>query len=112
VKVRMADPPASIPAHWMLCRTARQFRASVATFGDAVQDSPRTSDGVEFLPVKRIVERPDGTAAEGEWYAHRIPWVLFLFLSPSLSMLGELTDIGRQVVAILTLGELATYSAI
>ena len=67
VKVRMADPPASIPAHWQLCRTARQFRASVATFGEAVQGSPRMADGVDFLPIKRVVERPDGTVSEGEW---------------------------------------------
>ncbi|KAH8115945.1 phosphoglycerate mutase-like protein [Phellopilus nigrolimitatus] len=78
VRVRMSDPPASISAHWNLCRTARQFRASVATFGDAVLDSPRSSDGVDFLPVKKVVERPDGTAAEGE------------------CLLGELTDVGRQ----------------
>ena len=64
----MADKPASIPAHWSLCRTARLFRATVATFGDAVQGTPRESDGANFLPVKRVLERPDGTALEGEWY--------------------------------------------
>ena len=63
----MSDPPASIPARWTLCRTARQFRAAVATFGEAVQDSPRTSDGLDFIPVKRVVETPDGTVNEGEW---------------------------------------------
>ena len=64
----MAEPPASINPHWNLCRTARQFRASVATFGDAVQDSLRSSDGIEFLPVKRVEEREDGNTMEGEWY--------------------------------------------
>ncbi|PAV20442.1 phosphoglycerate mutase [Pyrrhoderma noxium] len=78
VRVRMAEPPASINPHWNLCRTARQFRASVATFGDAVQDSLRSSDGIEFLPVKRVVEREDGNTMEGE------------------CLLGELTDMGRQ----------------
>ena len=68
VRVRMADPPASIPVHWSLCRTARLFRAAVATFGDAVQETPRESDGANFLPVKRVLERADGTALEGEWY--------------------------------------------
>lgn len=68
VRVRMDDAPASIPAHWTLCRTARHFRSTVATFGDAVQDAPRSADGVEFLPVKRVVERADGTVQDGEWY--------------------------------------------
>lgn len=67
MRVRMSDPPASISAHWPLCRTARLFRAAVATFGEAVHDSPRESDGADFLPVKRVLERADGSAVEGEW---------------------------------------------
>ncbi|EJD05488.1 phosphoglycerate mutase-like protein [Fomitiporia mediterranea MF3/22] len=78
VRVRMAEPPASIPAHWTLCRTARQFHAAVATFGEAVLDAPRSSDRVDFLPAKRLVEQADGNVLDGE------------------CLLGELTDVGRQ----------------
>ncbi|OCB89129.1 phosphoglycerate mutase-like protein [Sanghuangporus baumii] len=78
VRVRMSDPPASIPARWALCRTARQAHAPVATFGEAVRDSPRASDGIDFLPIKRIVESADGSVIDGE------------------CLLGDLTDLGRR----------------
>ncbi|KAG5643790.1 hypothetical protein DXG03_009613 [Asterophora parasitica] len=67
VGVRLAHAPASIPQHWMMCRTARQFQTVVAgTTEDAL------------LRTRKIVERPNGTAAPGE------------------CLLGELTDVGRQ----------------
>ncbi|KAL5498675.1 hypothetical protein ACEPAH_2030 [Sanghuangporus vaninii] len=78
VRVRMSDPPASIPARWTLCRTARQAHAPVATFGEAVRDSLRASDGIDFLPIKRIVESADGSVIDGE------------------CLLGDLTDLGRR----------------
>lgn len=59
MRVRMSDPPASIPARWQLCKTARQFRAAVASTLD-----PRV---VENVPVRRVVEREDGSVVEGEW---------------------------------------------
>lgn len=67
VGVRMAGPPASIPEHWMMCKNARRFRAAVS--GAA---------GEDHLNMMKVVERFDGTSAEGE------------------CLLGELTDIGRQ----------------
>ncbi|KAL5514341.1 hypothetical protein ACEPAG_2429 [Sanghuangporus baumii] len=78
VRVRMSDPPASIPARWTLCRTARQAHAPVATFGEAVRDTLRASDGIDFLPIKRIVESADGSVIDGE------------------CLLGDLTDLGRR----------------
>ncbi|PSR78600.1 hypothetical protein PHLCEN_2v7347 [Hermanssonia centrifuga] len=66
----MAESPASIPPSWSLCRTARRFRAAVA--------SNLSADNDETLPVKKVVEKVDGNIAEGE------------------CLLGELTDIGRQ----------------
>jgi len=83
VGVRMADPPASIPTHWMFCHTARNFRAAVASASPAVPGVRGLVDGgeaqhQESLRTVRVVERPDGSAAPGE------------------CLLGELTDIGRQ----------------
>ncbi|OSD08745.1 phosphoglycerate mutase-like protein [Trametes coccinea BRFM310] len=83
VGVRMADPPANIPEHWMFCNTARQFRAAVASATaeeGQVASFPAVQSGpaVEELRARRIVERRDGTAAVGE------------------CLLGELTDVGRE----------------
>ncbi|KAI0634864.1 phosphoglycerate mutase-like protein [Trametes polyzona] len=83
VGIRMADPPASIPEHWMFCNTARQFRAAVASAtADEGHDLPypavQTGPAAEELRARRIVERRDGSAALGE------------------CLLGELTDIGRE----------------
>ncbi|KAH9897039.1 phosphoglycerate mutase-like protein [Cubamyces lactineus] len=83
VGVRMADPPANIPEHWMFCNTARQFRAAVASAtAEEGQDLPfpavQTGPAAEELRARRIVEQRDGTAALGE------------------CLLGELTDVGRE----------------
>lgn len=56
VGVRLSHAPASIPEHWVMCKTARQFHAAVTN---------TTEDG--FLRARKMVERADGTAAEGEW---------------------------------------------
>lgn len=68
VGVRLSQPPALIPEHWMMCKTARKFQ--VAVFG--------TSGNHEFLHTEKMVERVDGTVSDSE------------------CLLGELTDIGRQ----------------
>ncbi|KAI0064916.1 phosphoglycerate mutase-like protein [Artomyces pyxidatus] len=67
VSVRMSGAPANIPEHWLMCKEARRFRAAVA------DTLPTSSE----LYVKRISERPNGTAIDGE------------------CLLGELTDLGR-----------------
>ncbi|TFY59057.1 hypothetical protein EVJ58_g6020 [Rhodofomes roseus] len=84
VGVRMADPPASIPKHWMFCHTARNFRAAVSSATPSIPGVRGPVGGgeaqqQESLRTVRVVERPDGTAAPGE------------------CLLGELTDIGRQL---------------
>ncbi|KAG6915556.1 hypothetical protein DXG01_010961 [Tephrocybe rancida] len=67
VGVRLASAPASIPEHWLLCKTARQFHSAVTN---------STEDG--FLRARQMVERSDGSAVEGQ------------------CLFGELTDFGRQ----------------
>jgi acid phosphatase len=57
VGIRLSQPPASIPEHWMMCKTARQFQAAV--FG--------TSGKHEFLHTEKMVERVDGTVSDSEW---------------------------------------------
>ncbi|KAJ7151139.1 histidine phosphatase superfamily [Mycena filopes] len=66
VGVRLAP---FIPEHWVMCKTARQFRTPV--LGNA-------NDLEGILRTRRVVERKDGTAMEG------------------LCLLGELTDVGRK----------------
>ncbi|KDQ60184.1 hypothetical protein JAAARDRAFT_32565 [Jaapia argillacea MUCL 33604] len=81
VGIRMAAPPASIPEHWMMCKTARRFRAAVAgttTGHPGGVHLGHTNPQEEELSIRKIVERSDGTHNEGE------------------CLLGELTDVGRQ----------------
>jgi acid phosphatase len=56
VRVRMSEPPASIPAYWALCHEGRRFQAAVASLS-----------GGDTLNVRRVVEREDGTHRDGEW---------------------------------------------
>ena len=71
VGIRMAGPPANLPEHWMFCHTAREFRAAVDGVGssDSSVAFPPIQDELkaEELRIRRVVERPDGTAATGEW---------------------------------------------
>ncbi|EPS97439.1 hypothetical protein FOMPIDRAFT_1025048 [Fomitopsis schrenkii] len=80
VGVRMADPPASIPEHWMFCHTARSLHAAVASASPAIpgMKGDREAQYQESVQTVRVVERSDGTATPGE------------------CLLGELTDVGRQ----------------
>ena len=59
VRIRMAEPPASVPESWMLCHTARKFDAAVS--------SNSTTGRNEGLPLLKVVEREDGSTATGEW---------------------------------------------
>ena len=105
----MADPPASIPKHWMFCHTARDLRAAVASASPAVPGVRESvADGAmqqESLQTVRVVERSDGTAVPGEWCvrSHLLRFRLRASRANSLisvpSLLGELTDVGRQVGA-------------
>ncbi|KAJ3918747.1 histidine phosphatase superfamily [Lentinula edodes] len=71
VGVRLAGPPANLPEHWMMCKTARRFQASV--------NAPGIGNGMdEFQQSRRVVERADGTHNESQ------------------CLLGELTDLGRK----------------
>ena len=89
----MSAPPASIPEHWMMCKTGRQFRAAVAgspqarlptsvglmptNHGDdqlvlSKDDIPVAPDhGSEdegpYMRMRRAVERVDGSSVDGEW---------------------------------------------
>ena len=84
VGIRMADPPASIPEHWLMCKTGRQFRSAVASYGLASDLSfvnPEYAEG-EYMTIKRIVERSNGVGAEGEWYV-----LICLFVSLRLTFL-------------------------
>lgn len=73
VGIRMAGPPANIPENWMFCHTARQFRAAVASaagsgeMSDASVPGSLATRAEEELRARRVVERPDGAAAVGEW---------------------------------------------
>ncbi|KAJ8517803.1 hypothetical protein ONZ45_g5057 [Pleurotus djamor] len=53
VGVRLADPPASIPSHWMLCKEARRFRDEL-------------NSNMGGILMRRYVERKDGTSVEDE----------------------------------------------
>lgn len=65
VGVRLANAPANIPPHWIMCKTAKRFQAAVAE----TTDVPKTEKGWNrLLETRKVVERRDGTVAtEGEW---------------------------------------------
>jgi acid phosphatase len=93
VGIRLSSPPASIPEHWLLCKTASRLRAAISSglVAGGTNNTDSTSaaaslavngggTGQELLDIlnPRVVERADGTKQEGE------------------CLLGELTDVGRQ----------------
>ena len=88
VETRMKD---YIPKNWFLCKRGGQVSTNV---GDqetgALKQSPTT------FTASRAMEHRDGTSSQGEWYGPILSlWNVADFCS--LSMLGELTDIGRKV---------------
>lgn len=75
-----------------MCKTARRFRPAVSSVlgtvtGQITQD--------EYIDTRKIVERRDGTRVEGEWRVTFFVTCSFEFIF-IFSLLGELTDIGRQ----------------
>lgn len=71
VRIRMTDPPASLPARWQMCFAARQF-------SEAVDLTFPTVPNQRTLWFKRVTETAEGDTA------------------PGLCLLGELTDLGRK----------------
>lgn len=65
VGVRLVGPPANIPEHWNMCKTAHRFSSTVSSLLSSGQ--PETSKLEDPLPYKKIVERKDGKAVVGEW---------------------------------------------
>lgn len=62
----MSDPPASIPEHWNMCKTARNFRAAVWGSSGSIDES-ELDVGDSSMPIRRIVQRKDGSTSEGQW---------------------------------------------
>jgi len=79
----MSGSPASIPEHWIMCKMASRFRASVARFRFEGEGEETKSGGAEsdLMPMSKVVERIDGSAVEGE------------------CLLGELTDLGKETTS-------------
>jgi len=61
VRVRMSDPPASIPADWQMCNTSKSFHETVAAY------SPTVDDGLWY---KKVVENRHGKTYEGLWLVY------------------------------------------
>ncbi|KAG2003286.1 hypothetical protein CC2G_003902 [Coprinopsis cinerea AmutBmut pab1-1] len=94
VGVRLAGPPANVPEHWNMCHTAQRFGSAVCDMlsmgskdsglgGEALSSAGeykllRLRQIESLLQPRKIVERKDGKAFEGE------------------CLLGELTDLGRH----------------
>ncbi|EIW77222.1 phosphoglycerate mutase-like protein [Coniophora puteana RWD-64-598 SS2] len=72
VKVRMNEPPASIPENWAMCQQATRFFDAA---GDLLNNG---KGGGAQGPFRRAVETSDGRVVDG------------------LCLLGELTDTGRM----------------
>jgi acid phosphatase len=62
----MNEPPASIPAHWMMCKSARNFRAAVAELTAPGEEGTRVLVNGS-MPFRKAVERKNGMSIEGEW---------------------------------------------
>ncbi|KAH6891918.1 histidine phosphatase superfamily [Coprinopsis sp. MPI-PUGE-AT-0042] len=76
VGIRLNGSPANVPEYWNMCHAANRFKSTVC---DMVSSEPNPAEPLETpLYSRRIVERKDGRAFDGE------------------CLLGELTDLGRQ----------------
>ena len=71
VGVRLANPPASVPEHWTMCRMANRFSTISDMLGVSSEEIPMTKEldhrVDESQSIPKLVERIDGTTAEGEW---------------------------------------------
>lgn len=66
VGIYMSEPPASIPEHWLMCKS-RRFNTVSTTFPSGHLNP---GDDSEFLPMRKMVELGNGTVVEDEWYAY------------------------------------------
>jgi len=71
VSNRMYLPPANLPEHWLMCHTARRFRAVVSSYmGGILENKPVATVpapiNTEF-EIKKVVEDVDGIARGGNW---------------------------------------------
>lgn len=66
--VRMSGHPASIPAHWTMCKTLSRFRAAVAHFEEGDPETQTVEAEKSLMSVSRAVEHRNGSHGEGEWY--------------------------------------------
>ena len=71
VGVRLEKPPASIPEHWKMCRMANRFSTISDALGVSPEEIPMAKElghrVDESQSIPKLVERIDGTIAEGEW---------------------------------------------
>jgi len=61
VRIRMTDPPASLPARWQMCFAARQF-------SEAVNLTVPTVPSQRTLWFKKVTEAAEGNTAPGLWH--------------------------------------------
>ncbi|KAL4073664.1 phosphoglycerate mutase-like protein, partial [Scleroderma citrinum] len=61
VRIRMTDPPASLPERWQMCSAARQF-------SEAVDLTVPTAPSQRTLWFKKAVETKGGSTAPGLWH--------------------------------------------
>lgn len=85
VGIRLSKAPASIPEHWMVCKTARRLKTALSSGAGsdyaaslAGTDAVRQPQDLLDILNPRVVEQIDGKKESGE------------------CLLGELTDVGRQ----------------
>jgi hypothetical protein len=69
----MNGPPARIPEHWKMCRTAGRFRGAVSGLLHDPQ-IPQEHGNNETLANQKVLEKRDGTHEEGQWYVFSLMW--------------------------------------
>lgn len=73
VGVRMNGPPAYIPEHWKMCRSARRFRGAASGLLHDPQ-IPQEHGNDETPANQKVLEMRDGTLGEGQWYVFSLMW--------------------------------------
>lgn len=75
VGIRLSKAPASIPEHWMVCKTARRLKTALSSGAGsdyaaslAGTDAVRQPQDLLDILNPRVVEQIDGKKESGEWY--------------------------------------------